>query len=125
MYKTRNTILLLYMILIRPHLEYRVQFWDTTLRKHAEQMERIQRRVTKLILELRNTMYEEWLRQLSLIPLEQRRLTGQLLAPHRLVHSRQDWICIRKPIHHKLLACTSPGDSNLRLEDVGHVCCLD
>ena len=32
------------------------QFWGTTLRKHAEQMERIQRCVTKLIPELRNTV---------------------------------------------------------------------
>ena len=51
MYKTRNIILPLYKTLIRPHLKYGVQFWDTTLRKHAEQMERIQRHVTKLIPE--------------------------------------------------------------------------
>ena len=38
--KTRNIILPLYKTLIRPHLEYEVQFWGTTLRKHAEQMER-------------------------------------------------------------------------------------
>ena len=48
MYKTRNIILPLYKTLIRPHLEYGVQFWGTTLRKHAEQIERIQRRVTNL-----------------------------------------------------------------------------
>ena len=76
--KTRNIILPLYKTLIRPQLEYGVQFWGTTLWKHAEQMERTQRRVTKLIPEIRNTPYEERLRRLSLIPLEQRRLIGQL-----------------------------------------------
>ena len=76
MHKTRNIILPLYETLIRLHLEYGVQFWGTTLRKHVEQMERIQHRVTKLIPELRNTPYEERLRRLSLIPLEQRRLRG-------------------------------------------------
>ena len=82
-YKTRNIILSLYKTLIRPHLEYGVQFWGTTLRKHAEQMERIQRRVTKLIPELRNTPYEERLRRLSLIPLEQQRLRGQLIETYK------------------------------------------
>ena len=59
MYKTRNITISLYKTLIRPHLEYGVQFRGTTLRKHAEQMEHIQRRVTKLIPELHNTPYEE------------------------------------------------------------------
>ena len=68
MYKTRNIKLPLYKTFIRPHLEYGFQFWGTTLRKHAEQMERIQRRVTKPIPKLRNTPYEVRPRRLSLIP---------------------------------------------------------
>ena len=55
------------------------------MRKHAEQMERIQHRVTKLIPELRNTPYEERLRRLSLIPLEQRRLRGQLIETYKYI----------------------------------------
>ena len=82
-YKTRNIILPLYKTLIRPHLDYGVKFWGTTLRKHAEQMERIHRRVTKLIPELRNTPSEERLRRLSLTPLEQRRLRGQLIETYK------------------------------------------
>ena len=97
-YKTRNIILPLYKTLIRPHLEYGVQFWGTTLRKHAEQMERIQRCVTKLILDeekhaeqmeriqrrvTKLIPYEERLRRLSLIPLEQRRLRGQLIETYK------------------------------------------
>ena len=73
-YKTRNIILPLYKTLIRPHLEYGVQFWGITLRRHAEQIELIQSRVTKLIPDLCNTSYEQRLWRLSLMPLEQRRL---------------------------------------------------
>ena len=46
-------------------------------------MERIQRLVTKLIPELRNTPYELRLRRLSLMPLEQRRLRGQLIEMYK------------------------------------------
>ena len=75
-YNTRN-ILHLYKTLIRPHIEYEVLFWGTFLKKHAEQMERIWSRVTKLIQELRNASYEERLRRLSFIHLEQGRPRSQ------------------------------------------------
>ena len=142
-----------------------------------------------LFRELRNTPYEERLRWLSLIPLEQRRLRGQLietykyiegvnrvdsstifrvdrhsrvcyngrkllgfaiwttehssstqivswghgthfllmlLAPPRLIHSRHDWIGTYWETNPPWVAGVHrPEDSNLRLEDVGHVCCLD
>ncbi|KAF2363399.1 hypothetical protein FHG87_005847 [Trinorchestia longiramus] len=41
-------------------------------------MENIQRKATKMIPELRNLSYERRLQRLELIPLEQRRLRGQL-----------------------------------------------
>ncbi|KAF2343640.1 hypothetical protein FHG87_025604, partial [Trinorchestia longiramus] len=40
-------------------------------------MEKIQRKATKMILELRNLSYERRLQRLELISLEQRRLRGQ------------------------------------------------
>ena len=111
-YKTRNIILPLYKTLRRPHLEYGVQFGDTTLRKHAEQMERIQRCVTKLIPELRNTPYEERLRRLSLIPLKQRRLRGQLIETYKYLEgvNRVDssvlFIVDRHPrVRHNVVNC--------------------
>ena len=53
------------------------------LEEAREQMESIQRRVTKLIPELRNAPDEERLQRLSLIPLEQRRLRVQLIGTYK------------------------------------------
>ena len=78
-YKSKDIVLQLYKTLARPHLEYGVQFWSPHLRKDIVKMERIQRKATKMIPELRHKSYEDRLSELNLITLEKRRLRGQLI----------------------------------------------
>ena len=58
-YKEKSLIIPLYKAIVRPHLEYCIQAWNPHLRKDVDMLEKIRRRATKLIPELRDLTYEE------------------------------------------------------------------
>ena len=73
-YKNKELILALYKSLARPHLEHAVQFWSPNFRRDIDKIEKIQRRATKMIPEIRNHSYHQRIQELDLISLVQRRL---------------------------------------------------
>ena len=84
-FKSKDIILPLYNSLVRPHLEYAVQFWSPHYEKDIAKLESVQRRATKMIPSLRNKSYEERLVQLNLFSLRKRRLRGKLIECFKIL----------------------------------------
>ena len=84
-YKGKKLIIPLYKAIVRPHLEYCIQAWRPYRKKDIYTLERIQRRATKMIPELRDLSYEERLKECSLTTLETRRLRGDQIEVFKIL----------------------------------------
>ena len=66
-------------------LEYAQTVWSSYFVKDIEVLERVQRRVTRIPLELRGLPYEERLYQLNLTSLRERRQRGDLIQTYKII----------------------------------------
>ena len=85
-YREKNLIIPLYKSIVRPHLEYCIQAWRPHLKKDIDKLERVQRRATKLIPELRILSYEDRVQQCKLTTLETRRVRGDQIEVFKITH---------------------------------------
>ena len=71
--------------LVRPHLEYSVQFWSPHYQKDVEALERAQKRFSRMLPGMEGISYEERLEKCGLFSLERRRLRGDLIEVYKIM----------------------------------------
>ena len=89
-YKGKKLIIPLFKAIVRPHLEYCIQAWRPYRKKDIDTLERIQRRATKMIPELRDLSYEERLKECGLTTLETRRLRGDQIEVFKILNGYEN-----------------------------------
>ena len=80
----------LFKALVRSHLEYGNVIWSPYLKRQSIQVERIQRRATKLVPECKEMNYQQRLRFLNLFSLKGRRVRGDLIQVYKICHNIDD-----------------------------------
>ena len=87
----KKLIIPMYKAIVRPHLEYCIQAWRPYHKKDIDTLERIQRRASKIILELRDLSYEERLKECGLTTLETRRLRGDQIEVFKILNGYENF----------------------------------
>ena len=83
--KNEKTIPLLYMSLVRPHLEYANVVWGPKYKLDQQKIERVQRRATKMIGNIKDLPYQDRLRFLNMPSLQHRRLRGDMIETFKII----------------------------------------
>eukprot|EP00061_Rhincodon_typus_P012933 g38996.t1 len=84
-YRSWDVMLRLYRTLVRLLLEYCVQFWLPCYGKDIIKLEKVQKRFTRTLPEMKGLNYKEGLDRLRLFSPEFRRLRGVLIEVYKIV----------------------------------------
>ena len=82
---------MLYISLVRPHLEFASTVWNPYLKGDIDILERIQRKATRIPASMRGLEYEDRLKKWGLTTLEERRKRGDLIQMYK-VHNELESI---------------------------------
>lgn len=88
--KTQDEMLILYKTLIRPILDYCIPVWRPFLKKDIKQLERIQRRFSKMIIGCKKKNYEQRLEMLNLTTLEERHHRADMIQVYKILNDKSN-----------------------------------
>ena len=117
-YFDAELVRLLYVSLIRPHLEFAVPVWNPYLKKDIDKIERIQHKATRLVPKIRNKCYEDRLDEMRLTTLETRRKRGDLIQFFKIINGIDQVEWKNKPEKTLQGIENGPVTSNLRKKGI-------
>ena len=79
----------LYLVMVRPLLEYCVQVWSPYKQGDIDFIEKVQKRATKLVPGMRGKSYEARMKGLGLVRLVERRFRGDMIETHKIMSDRE------------------------------------
>ena len=85
-----STLLKLYKTMVRSHLDYAISVWAPHHKQIVDNIERVQRRATKLISKCRNLCYKDRLKLLKLPTLAYRRVRGDMIEVYKILTGKYD-----------------------------------
>ena len=83
--KKEETFPLLYMALVRPHLEYANVVWGPHYILDQKAVKNVQRRATKMIPNIKYLTYKDRLRHLKIPSLQHRRNRGDMITTYKII----------------------------------------
>ena len=95
----KKTFLILYKSLVRSLLEYSNSVWARYKVSLIFEIEKVQKRATKLISICRNMSYVDWLKFLQLPCLQMRRIRGDMIEVFKILHGLYDGNVPHLPRH--------------------------
>ena len=113
-YFDAELVRLLYVSLVRPHLEYAVLVWNPYLKKDIDKIEDIQHKATRLVPTLRKMGYKDRLKELRLTTLETRRRRGDLIQFYKVLNGLDQIIWRKSPEKTMRSDKDFPDSMNLR-----------
>jgi len=81
---------MLYKTLVRSHLEYANCVWSPFRQIDVKKVERVQMRATRMVMQLKNSSYEDRLKVLNLPTLKYRRLRGDTIQVYNIIFGVHD-----------------------------------
>jgi hypothetical protein len=109
------TFVKIYKTMVRSHLEYAVCVWAPYNKGLIDDIERVQRRATKLVKQCQNMSYEERLRFLHLPSLSYRRARADMIEVYKILTNKVDTYASLKL---ELSDCTITRGNALKLKTI-------